>query len=101
MTSAVSEADIRQAVEQVKHPAIDHSLVDLGIVKNIAIEGQKVTVTFAFPFPNIPIGDMLVDSVRLPLQNLGAEVEVETTVMDQGELQKFLAMEQDGWKGGV
>ena len=101
MTSAVSEADIRQAVEQVKHPAIDHSLVDLGIVKNIAIEGQKVTVTFAFPFPKIPIGDMLVDSVRLPLQNLGVEVEIETTVMDQAELKKFLAMEQDGWKGGV
>ena len=101
MTSAVSEADIRQAVEQVKHPAIDHSLLDLGIVKDVAIAGQKVTLTFAFPFPNIPIRDMLVDSVRLPLQNLGAEVEVETTVMGQGELQKFLAMEQEGWKGGV
>ena len=43
----------------------------------------------------------MIDSVRLPLENLGAEVEVETTVMGQAELQKFLAMEQDGWKGGV
>ncbi len=101
MASRVSETDLRQAIEQVKHPAIDHSLVDLGIVKDVAIAGQKVTLTFAFPFPNIPIKDMLIDSVRLPLQNLGAEVEVETTVMDQAAVQKFLAMEQDGWKGGV
>ena len=101
MTSTVSEADIRQAIEQVKHPAIDHSLVDLGIVKDVAIAGDKVTLTFAFPFPNIPIGDQLIDSVRLPLESLGAEVEVKTTVMDQGELQKFLAMEQEAWKGGV
>ncbi len=101
MTATLSEMDIRQAIGQVKHPAIDHSLVDLGIVKDVTIEAQKITLTFAFPFPNIPIGDQLIDSVRLPLENLGAEVEVETTGMDQAELQKFLAMEQDGWKGGV
>jgi len=99
MTAILSETGIRETIGQVKHPAIDHSLVDLGIVKDIAITGQKVKLTFAFPFPNIPIKDMLIDSVRLPLQNMGAEVEVETTTMDQAAVQKFLAMEQEGWKG--
>jgi len=65
MTPTVSEADIRQAIEEVKHPAIDHSLVDLGIVKDVAIAGQRVTLTFNFPFPNIPIKDMLIASVRV------------------------------------
>ena len=101
MTATLSEMDIHQAIGQVKHPAIDHSLVDLGIVKDVTIAAQKVTVTFAFPFPNIPIEDQLINSVLLPLKSLGAEVEVQTTVMEQAELQKFLKMEQEAWKGGV
>jgi len=42
-----------------------------------------------------------VNSVREPIEKLGAEVEVEITVMDQGELERFLAMEQEGWKGSI
>ncbi len=101
MNTTLSETDIRQTIEQAKHPAIDHSLVDLGIVKDVVIAEQKVMLTFAFPFAGIPIKEQLIDSVRLPLQNLGAEVEVEDIVMGEEELQKFLAMEQDAWKGGV
>ncbi|MBE9546141.1 MAG: DUF59 domain-containing protein [Proteobacteria bacterium] len=101
MNFNLSEMDIREAIGHVKHPAIDHSLVDLGIVKDVTIAAQKIMLTFAFPFPNIPIGAQLIDSVRLPLENVGAEVEVQTTVMKPAEVQKFLAMEQDGWKGGV
>jgi metal-sulfur cluster biosynthetic enzyme len=101
MTSFLSETEIRRVIEQVRHPAIDHTLMDLGMIKDVGIEGEKVTLTFVFPFPGIPIKDRLIDSVRLPLINLGAEVEIVTTVMNQEELNKFLAMEEDGWKGGI
>ena len=37
MTATLSEMDVHQAIGQVKHPAIDHSLVDLGIVKDVTI----------------------------------------------------------------
>jgi metal-sulfur cluster biosynthetic enzyme len=101
MTSFLSETEIRRVIEQVRHPAIDHTLMDLGMIKDVGIEGEKVTLTFVFPIPGIPIKDRLIDSVRLPLINLGAEVEIVTTVMNQEELNKFLAMEEDGWKGGI
>ena len=55
----------------------------------------------AFPFPNIPIRDYLVNSVREPIEKLGVEVEVEITAMDKEELERFLAMEQEGWKGSM
>ncbi len=54
MAKEISEEDIRQVVSEVKHPAIDRTLVDLGIVKEIAIEGSKVLVTIALPSPCIP-----------------------------------------------
>jgi len=35
--------------------------------------------------------------LREPIKNLGYEVEVKTTVMNQEELQRFLAMEKEAW----
>lgn len=99
MASTVSENEIRQVIEQVKHPAIDRTLVELGIIKDKTFEGNKVILTFAFPFPNVPIKDYLINSVKRPLEELGLEVEVNTTIMNQEERQRFLALEQESWKG--
>ena len=68
MASFLSETDIRQAIEQVRHPAIDQTLMDPGIIKDMGIEGEKVTVTSAFSLPGIPINDRLAESARLPLK---------------------------------
>ena len=99
MTSDISEEKLREALAEVKHPAIDRSLVDLGIVKDITVENNRVTVTVAFPFANIPIADALINSVKAPIEKLGGEVNIITTVMNQAEVQTFLRMEQQGWIG--
>ena len=93
----ISEEKVRNAVAQVKHPAIDRTLMELGILKDITVEGDTVFVTLAFPFPGIPIRELLIESVRKPVEELGAKVEVKTTVMTAEELQAFLAMEQEAW----
>ena len=94
----ISEEKVRNAVAQVKHPAIDRTLMELGILKDITVEGDTVFVTLAFPFPGIPIRELLIESVRKPVEKLGAKVEVKTTVMTAEELQAFLAMEQEAWR---
>ncbi|MBW2057819.1 MAG: DUF59 domain-containing protein [Deltaproteobacteria bacterium] len=99
MGREISEDDVRKALEGVSHPFIDRTLFELGIIRSTAVEGNRAKITLAFPFPNIPIKDQLMESVREPVANLGAEVEVELTVMNQEELQRFLVMEQDAWKG--
>jgi len=101
MAKEISEKDVQGAIAQVKHPAIDRTLLELRIVKKIFVKDNKVTIIMAFPFPNIPIGDYLVNSVREPIEKLGVEVEVEITAMDKEELERFLAMEQEGWKGSM
>jgi metal-sulfur cluster biosynthetic enzyme len=100
-TGEISENDVREILAGVKHPAIDRTLLDLGIIKSVAVEGDNVHVLLAFPFPNIPIKEYLINSVRGPLGERGIAVGIETTVMDEEELQKFLAMEKEGWKGGI
>jgi len=101
MVENISEEEIRKVVAQIKHPAIDHTLVDLGIVRNFVVKDDKVIITLSFPSLNIPIKDYLMRSMRETIEKLGAKVEVKLTVMNQEELQKFLTMEQEGWKGSL
>ncbi len=88
-----------EAIKEVKHPAIDRTLLDLGIVKHVSADEEKVYVTFAFPFPSIPIADTLISSISQPLQAIGATVLVDMVLMTEEEKQKFLQMEQEAWTG--
>jgi metal-sulfur cluster biosynthetic enzyme len=101
MTKHISEQDARKAIAGVKHPAIDCTLVELGIVKDIKLKGDKVEVTIAFPVPNIPIRDMIIDSVKEPIIKLGAECQIKETIMTSKEREAFLDKEQKNWKGNM
>ena len=101
MTNNISLGDVQQELGQVMHPAISRSLVELGMVKDVALKRDVVTLTLVLPALNIPasVKDYLVNSLRTAVAKLGAEVEVEITEMDEEERHTFLAMEQEGWKG--
>ena len=101
MANNFSEEYIRREVANVKHPTINCSLVELGIVKNIEIKKGTVFITMAFPFTNIPIEDYLVDSVRKAIEEIDATVKIETVIMTKDELQKFLALEKENWRSSV
>jgi metal-sulfur cluster biosynthetic enzyme len=98
MNNAVKE-QIENAIANVMHPAIDLSLTTLGIVKDVKVSGEKAEVTFAFPFPNIPIADQLINSIRNPVTNLGAAFDYQVVIMTEDERQKFLQLEASAWKG--
>jgi len=93
-----SKEDLLKVLSQVMHPAIDRTLIDLGIVKDIVVRDNLVTLTLALPFPEIPIKEYLINSVREPITKLGLELEIKITVMSQQEREAFLAMEQESWK---
>ncbi len=91
--------EILDLIAAVKHPAIDYSLVDLGIVKDIDIYSETITLKFAFPFPNIPIADTLIQSIESPLNEIGYRLLPEIVLMDEQEKAKFMQMETEAWKG--
>ncbi len=90
---------LTDTISVIKHPAIDLSLQELGIVKEVKIEENKVTVIFAFPFPDIPIGDQLINSIGNPVKNLGYNFDSKIVIMTEAEKQKFLELEASAWKG--
>ncbi|MBN2089459.1 DUF59 domain-containing protein [candidate division KSB1 bacterium] len=100
MTNHFSENYIRREIGNVMHPMIHCSLVDLGIVKNIDIKPGRIIITLVLPFAEVPVSikEYLVDSLKESVEEVNAEVEIQTEVMNKEELKKFLVLEKKYWK---
>jgi len=91
--------DLAQVITKVPHPFINYSLTELGIVTDIDLEDNLVTLEFVWPFPEIPIKDDLVNSVEKVVSELGFEFSYTERVMTPVEKNDFLVLEKQGWKG--
>jgi len=101
MAKNISEEDVHKAIGQVMHPEISRTLVELGMVKDIALRDDEVSFSLVLPFLGIPasIKDYLVNRLRQAVMKLGARAEIKIAEMNQEERLAFLAMEQEGWRG--
>ena len=90
---------IIDAISNIKHPAINHSLIDLGIVKDIDVAENTAVITFAFPFPNIPIADQLINLIAQPIKEIGFSFQHVIILMTETEKTKFMQMEKEAWTG--
>ena len=99
METNPSIEDVTQAVANVMHPAIDRSLMDLGMIRDIALTGTTASLSLVIPFPGIPILSFLEKRLKDSVKPLGVTLTIETTTMHQEEIQRFLAMEKEAWKG--
>ena len=100
MQNDILEKRIEKIIKEIRHSAIDCTLVELGIIKNFNIDKNRVTIILAFPFDNIPIKEYIIMSIEVPLEKMGVQVNIKETIMDQKEAEKFLEMEAKYWKGG-
>ena len=102
MADPITEQDVLHTVEKIVHPVIQRGLMDLGIIKDIVLEGGSVTITLAFPFTGMPAEhiatrEKIISSVREQVEKLGVAVRVIQKEMSQEELQAFLAKERETW----
>lgn len=95
----MTKDEILNELEKVGHPAINHSLIKLGIVTDAKLNGSIFSVVFAFPFPNIPIAEMLINSIAQPVISFGLEFDYKIRVMNEDEKARFLKLEAEAWKG--
>lgn len=93
-----TKEEIMQTLSAVKHPAINYSLIELGIIKDVSLENEKAKVFIKFPFQNIPIKEMLINSIEETVLAMGLEFEYEIQLMNEEEKQHFLYMETKGWR---
>lgn len=90
---------VLKAISKVMHPAINCSLTELGIVKDMKIyDKNTVIATFVFPFQKIPIKDKLIGSVEETIKKFGYNLEYIIRYMNEEEKKRFLELETKNWK---
>jgi metal-sulfur cluster biosynthetic enzyme len=73
----VTEARIRSALLEVHDPEFPVSLVDMGLVRGIEIEGSAVRVDIAYCSLGCPCIDLIEDDIRERLLRLEGVDQVE------------------------
>ena len=76
----ITKEDIRKALEEVMDPEIPTiSLVDLGIVTDIQVEGNTVKVALTPTFSGCPALKVMEELVEEKIKAMGLTPEVKTT----------------------
>jgi Mrp family chromosome partitioning ATPase len=97
----IVDEQVVDALRGVMHPEIEQrSLVELKMIRDVSVEGSKVTLTLLLPFKQVPIRDELIGRVREAVMELDAnlEVEVQLAEMSQQERAAFMAEAEGGPK---
>jgi len=86
-------------IKKIKHPMIDMNLIELGILSHVAIKNNTLHIVFSFTFPNIPIKDKLINSVKEKIEGKSFKLVIETNIMNEKQRERFLRLESKAWKG--
>ena len=79
----VTEAAVWSALAEIPDPEIPViSLVDLGVIRDVEVEGSRVRVEFTPTFLGCPALETMRDAMDARLRELGAEPNVEVLVDD-------------------
>ena len=98
----MDEKKIREYLSEVLHPGRGSApITDLGMVREISQENNKITVTLEFPRRRDPLTEYLVGSTRATLIRHipGVEVEVKTVVEESKAPKKGLDLDLSGLSG--
>jgi len=79
----VSKDDIREALREVIDPEVGINVVDLGLIREIAVNGRGVEVYMVLMCPECSLTEYLVEQVRRRVQNVVGDEPVEVVLLDE------------------
>lgn len=99
----MTEDDVKAALRTVEDPEAGMSVLDLGLVYGIVVEGRKVLVDMTMTSPACPAADYLVDEAAAAIRAAApAETLVEVRLVWEPpwtpERMSAEAQERFGWK---
>lgn len=99
----ITREEILDRLKKVEHPEIAVSLVDLGMILDVAVDQNTARVAIALPMMNIPIAvrDAVLNSISGPIRELGFDMQVEYFEMPPEVRDNFIAAARANWKGSI
>jgi metal-sulfur cluster biosynthetic enzyme len=69
-----SETEIRETLRQIIDPELGVNIVDLGLVRGIAVDADAVRVEITMTSPACPLRDYMEDQVRAAIEGCAPEI---------------------------
>jgi len=79
--SEVTVDDVREALENVIDPELGLDFVELGLVYDIAVEGEEASITFTLTSPGCPIGPQVSEQMEEYVGELEGISKVNTQMV--------------------
>jgi metal-sulfur cluster biosynthetic enzyme len=81
VASCIRTEEVRDALREVFDPEYPVSLVDLGLIRGVEVEGAKAKIKLTFTCMGCPAMDMIQDDVSDRLLEMGGIDEVDIEVV--------------------
>ncbi|HLF67908.1 MAG TPA: 1,2-phenylacetyl-CoA epoxidase subunit PaaD [Gaiellaceae bacterium] len=83
LSHEVTERDVWEALAEIPDPEIpDISLVDLGVIKDVDVEGRRVRIEFTPTFMGCPALERMKLEMEAAVERMGGDPEVEVVLDD-------------------
>jgi metal-sulfur cluster biosynthetic enzyme len=83
------EKMVWDVLQPICDPELGASIVDLGLIYEVNVEGNIVKVRMTFTTPLCPFGEILVQSVEKAVRDIGFESRIEITFEPAWSLDKI------------
>ncbi len=99
----MTREDVWEKLKTVEHPEIAVSLIDLGMILDVAVDGNTAELALAFPMKDIPqaVVDAVLNSASEVLKDLGLEIKTTFFEMSPEARENFLTQARTNWKGSI
>ena len=95
MAKTALEASIVMALRQVYDPEIPVNVYDLGLIYEIAVDGDhRVDIKMTLTAPNCPIADVVVESVAEAVRDVPGVTDVAIELVFEPEWNKEMMSEE-------
>jgi metal-sulfur cluster biosynthetic enzyme len=80
-TQTRTEGEVRDALREVRDPEYPISLVDLGLIRGIEVEGRKAEIKLTYTCMGCPAMEMIQDDVKDRILEMDGIDEVDIEVV--------------------
>jgi metal-sulfur cluster biosynthetic enzyme len=80
-TATLTEETLRQALRTVKDPELNLSIIDLGLVYDVAVEDGAVHIRMTLTSPGCPAGPQIMNDIHQTLRPLEGVKDVDIEIV--------------------
>jgi metal-sulfur cluster biosynthetic enzyme len=79
----LDEQTVRQALRNVIDPELGANVIDLNMVRQITLEGGKVSVELVLTAPGCPLAGWIVQQIRAAIAGIEGVQQIDVRLLDE------------------